>query len=136
MDSVDLGPPVVRVAVEGWDFLAIRRDLVPCLLSLGRYVRRSGIPLGSDLPLLLEHLERRYAALGTADQDGAAFGKGREGDRSKVYSVSEVAFLSGMSVRTIRGLAGGDELPGRRSAAGWMLDGDGVERFLAEKGVI
>ncbi|MGO8723773.1 MAG: hypothetical protein ACLQRM_13750 [Acidimicrobiales bacterium] len=131
-DHLDYGPPVLRIDVETWCFLGVRRDLVPLLVGLGRFHRRTGgIPAGSELEALLAALERRYAECGTPDQDTAECGNGINDGSRKLLTVSEVSFLSGKSVRTVRGCAG-VTLPGRRTSAGWIFEADAVDRWLAE----
>jgi hypothetical protein len=132
-DDLEVGPPVLKIDVEVWHYLAVRRDLVPLLLALGRYHRRSGIPAGSELEHLLAALAQRFAESGSSDQVGAECGNAGNGQALKLYTVHEISLLSGLSCRTVRGLAG-HELPGRRSSAGWLLEADAVEKWLAERG--
>jgi hypothetical protein len=130
----DLGPPVLTVSIEGWVYDAVRHDLTPLLVGLGKYLRRTrGAPMGAQLRDLLAQLERR-AEIGIVDQGVAVFGSGRGPAYSKVMTVQEVSQISGRSERSIRELAG-NELPGRRSAGGaWLLEAADVRVWLREKG--
>ncbi len=53
---------------------------------------------------------------------------GKMGD----VTINEAAALGGVTARRVRQLAG-HRLPGRRTSVGWLLEADGVERWLADR---
>jgi len=124
---------------------------VAALLKRGRqWAKTNQIPLAPRLAARVEDLDavagvivrRAAAAPGNSNRDStcATSGSGstqngRSGklDAMQFLSVSEAALLSGLGERRIRQLALLERLPGRRTSAGWLLDAEGVHRWMANR---
>ena len=86
-----------------------------------------------DLELAAEVVRRQDIADGNPPtRKTSGSGIALEGTGGKVLSVNEVALLSGLGVRRVRGLAG-IKFAARRTSAGWQIDSESVERWLANR---